>query len=229
MPPVVSELAGHVLKAVFGTIMLVRRPRPIHARGIVLDGDIRWTEGAPPSGIRWIDVPSATGPVIARVSRGVGVPSPLPDIIGLALRVEGDDGPVDLELASTGFGVPSRFWLAPQRSPSKARLSTLLPYRGRVGPVLIAARTVTPAGLPVGLTELAGALEQSPWRLRLYWTRPLDRWHHFADLELRRTPGRPLDRLIRFDATRHPLPGAETYRWVRALRQPSYDLAQRGD
>jgi hypothetical protein len=228
MSPIASRIAGHLLKAAFGAIMLVRRPRPIHAKGVVLEGSIRWLDRTRASGIRWIDAPPPEPvSVIARVSRGVGLPAPFPDIIGLALRLEGDAGPADLELASTGFGVPSRFWLAPHRSPSRARLTTLLPYRGNTGPVLIAARTVAPADLPIALPDLAGALEQSTWRLRLHWARPLAEWHPFADVELSRPPG-PVDRLLRFDAVQHPLPGAGTYRWTSALRQPSYELAQGG-
>lgn len=226
MPPVVSKLAGAALEFVFGVLLLARRPRPIHPKGVVLDGSLRWIGRTQASGMRWIDEPpSAFVDVTARLSRGAGLPEPLPDIIGLALRLDGETGVADLELASTGFGVPSRFWLVPQRSPSRARLSTLLPYRGDRGPVLIAARTLAPDDLPTGLGELAGALERAPWRLRLYWATPLGAWHAFAELELHRPPG-PFDRLLRFDAVRHPLPGTGHYRWVEALRQPSYELVQ---
>jgi hypothetical protein len=83
-----------------------------------------------------------------------------------------------------------------------------------------------PGDLPTRLDDLADVLERSPWRLRLYWATPLGAWHAFAELELQRTPG-PVDRLLRFDAVRHPLPGARHYRWVEALRQPSYELVQR--
>lgn len=226
MSPVVSKLAGTALKAAFATIMLVRRPRPIHAKGVVLDGRLRWTGTSRASGIRWIDeAPPGPAAVVARVSRSVGLPAPLPDVIGLSLRTDGDAGPADLELASTGFGVPSRFWLAPHRSPSRARLSTLLPYRGDHGPVVIAARTLAPDDLPARPDELAEELERAAWRLRLYWATPTGAWHGFAELELHRSPG-PVDRLLRFDAVRHPLSGARHYRWVEALRQPSYLLVQ---
>lgn len=228
MSPVASTLAGAALEVIFGVLLLARRPRPIHPKGVVLDGSLRWIGRAQDSGMRWVDEPpSAPVQVTARVSRGAGLPEPLPDIIGLALRLQTETGAADLELASTGFGVPSRFWLAPQRSPSRARLTTLLPYRGDHGPVLIAARTLAPGDLPTALDELAGALERAPWRLRLYWATPLGAWHAFAELELRRPPG-AVDRLLRFDAVRHPLPGARHYRWVVALRQPSYELVQRG-
>ncbi len=230
MRPVVSPVLGRVFRAVFGAILLVRRPKPIHAHGVVLRGRVTWRVRPPArsaSGLAWVDeAPPRPLEVVGRVSRSLGLPPPLPDVVGLALRVDGPAGPADLELASTGFGVPSRFWLAPQRSPSRARLGTLFPYRGTAGPVLLCARTVSPSDLPVGLDDLAARLDREPWRLTLYWATPTSRWHPFADVELARADG-PRDAPLRFDAVEHPLPGVATYAWAAAVRQPSYRLARR--
>lgn len=218
--------AGLVLRAAFAGIALVRRPRPIHPRGVQLSGTARWL-GPSQSGVRWIDEPPLDEQhVTGRVSRSVGVPAPLPDIIGLALRFDTEAGPADLELSSTGVGVPGRFALVPCGSPSRAHLSTLLPYVGDRGSVLLAARTMSPAALPTELPALAAALRDATWRLRLYVATPRGPWHPFAELELRASPG-PIDTPIRFDAGRRLLPGARMPEWVRALRQPSYDLVQR--
>lgn len=226
----VSPAVGRILEAVFGAILIVRRPRPIHPRGVVLTGRITWRARPPGrehSGIGWIDdIPSGAVPVVARASRSVGLPAPLPDVVGLALRIDGPHGPADLELASTGFGVPSRFWLTVHRSPSRARLGTLFPYRGSAGAVLICARTAHPRDLPVAPADLAARLAAEPWRLVLYWARPGSRWRPFADLVLEHRSD-PDDTALRFDAVEHPLPGAQNYRWVVAVRQPSYRLARR--
>lgn len=225
--PLISAALGQALKLAMAAIMLVRRPKPIHAHGVVLEGGIRRVGPPARSGIAWIDEqPPTSTPVLARASRSLGTPAPLPDVVGLALRVDGPDGPADLELASTGFGFPSRFWLTLHRSPSRARLGTLLPYRGTRGPVLICARTLGPERLPSVPGRLARVLERTPWRLRLYWATPTGRWRAFAEVELRRRPG-PIDPLLRFDAVENPLPGAGTYAWTRALRSPSYRLARR--
>jgi hypothetical protein len=226
MRSVISRVVGRVLAVVFGAIMLVRRPRPIHARGIMLDGEITRLPAGPPSGIGWIDDADAPATAtVARLSRSVGLPSVLPDVIGLAVRFEHGGHAADIEFASTGIGVPTRFFLQPHRSPSRARLGTLLPYRGRFGPVLLLARTMSPADLPAGGPPLAAALSAAPWRLRLYWATPRGKWHSFAELTLRRPEaGIPAD--LRFDAVRHLLPGAAAYEWVRQVRQPSYVLAQ---
>jgi hypothetical protein len=219
-------VAGRALRAGFAGILRVRRPRPIHPRGVELHGEATWL-GPSVSGIRWIDDPPP-GPrrVTGRASRSLGLPAPLPDIIGLALRFDGEADAVDLELASTGIGVPGRFTLRLHGSPSRAHLATLLPYLGDRGPVLLAARTISPADLPTALPPLATRLRDEPWRLRLFVAMPGGPWHPFAALELRATPdGR--DTPMRFDAGRHLVPGSRLPRWVDAVRQPSYDLVQR--
>ncbi|WP_425840024.1 hypothetical protein [Microbacterium sp. PA5] len=221
-----SAAGGLVLRALFAALAAVRRPRPIHPRGVALVGTATWI-GASQSGIRWVDdPPPSPQQVTARVSRSAGFPAPLPDVIGLALRFRTDEVPADLELASTGAGVPGRFALLLHGSPSRAHLGTLLPYTGDRGPVLLAARTVTPTDLPTALPALGARLRQEPWRLRLFVATPRGAWHPFADLELR-SAGLPSDTADRFDAGRRLLPGARMPPWVRALRQPSYDAVQR--
>ncbi|WP_345801619.1 hypothetical protein AAIB33_00550 [Microbacterium sp. AZCO] len=222
----ISRAAGRVLRLLFATLLLVRRPRPIHARGRMLEGRITWLGNPVRSGIVWIDGErDASVPVVARLSRGIGLPPVFPDIIGLALRLDVGGRPADLELASTGFGVPGRFMLVPHRSPARATLGTLVPYRGPSGPVLVCARTLTPPDLAAGGQPLDAALSDGEWRLRLYHAGPARKWHPFADLSLREAPDRADD--LRFDAVVRPIPGAGSYRWVRAARQPSYDLTQR--
>lgn len=222
-----AALGGRMLRLIFRGILLIRRPRPIHPHGVALAGRVRWLAGAVPAGIAWVDRPPAGNvqKATARVSRSVGTPNPLPDIVGLAIRFDTPDGPADLELASTGFGFPSRFWLAPHHSPSKARLTTLFPYQGATGPVLIGARTIAPTGLPPTLTDLGAALSSTTWRLRLYHATPVGLWHPFAILELAAANG-TADTALRFDASRHLLAGASFYEWIRRLRDPSYEAVQ---
>jgi hypothetical protein len=225
--PHISTVVGRALGAGFAVLAAVRRPHPIHPHGVQLHGTLRRTGSALATGVPWIDEADAVPvPVLARVSRSAGVPAPLPDVIGLAVRFEGEGGTADLELASTGRGWPSRFWLLVHRSPSRAHLGSLFPYRSPTGPVLLAARTLTPRDLPMTPAALGERLEGEPWRLALLVARPRGAWHAFAELELAREPG-PLDPLLRFDAGRHPLPGAQRPRVLLRARQPSYDRVQR--
>lgn len=224
----VTAPAGRVLAAVIGAIGVVRGPRPIHTTGLLLTGTLTpLPRGRATSGIAWIDDRSAepTG-VTARLSRGAGLPAPLPDVIGLAVRLDGGRG--DLLLSSTGIGVPGRFVLRPRWTPARAVLSTLMPYRGSDGPVLIAARSTTPAALPAGMEGVRAALADTPWRLDLLFATPTGLWHRFGALELAPAPG-PIDAAEpRFDPVLNPPAGAGTYGRTRALREPAYSVGRRG-
>ncbi len=228
-----------MLRALFAGLLLLRRPRPIHVRGRVLEGHITWLPGAEPSGIAWVDeAPSVPVAVVARLSRSVGLPWLLPDVIGLALRIDAGDLPADIELASTGRGVPGRFMLAVQRSASRAWFGTLFPYRSSRGPVLLSARQTSDGTLPARGDALDAVLTRAGWGLRLYHATPTGLWHPFADVSLRMRAGADDaanhgtsqdDAGLRFDSVRNALPGAGTYPWVRSLRQPSYRLVQGTD
>jgi hypothetical protein len=222
--------AGRALAAVIGAIGLVRGPRPIHTTGLLMAGRLRWyglTRAR--SGIAWID-DRPTGDVVvsARLSRGAALPAVLPDVLGLAVRVGADGNDGDLLLSSTGIGVPGRFLLAPRWTPAGALLSTLMPYRGANGPVLLAARSTSPSTMPARMEAIRAALSTSPWTLDLMFATPAGLWHRFGELELTPTPG-PIDGATpRFDPVLRPPRGAGTYPWTRALREPGYSVARDG-
>jgi hypothetical protein len=166
--------------------------------------------------------------VVARVSRSVGLPHALPDIIGLAVRLQGGEHG-DVFLASTGLGVPSRYLLRLLFRADRARYSTILPYRGGRGPVLIAARTLFGPPLPARPRELATALTDDEWVLGLYHARPLGRWHGFGTLTLRFAPeGEGVDTDRRLDPVLRVPPGAGHYPWIAGIREPAYRVARRG-
>lgn len=217
-------MGGAAFRALFAAVLLVRRPRPIHAHGLILRGHITWLGTPVRSGIAWIDEPPDTPLAVeARLSRSVGLPPTLPDIWGLALRFTARENTADIELASTGIGVPGRFGLLLHRSPVRAHFGSLLPYRGSEGARLIGARNIEPTSPPA--SDLLDVFAHREWRLNLLFSAPTGKWHPFATLALRAT-GEADDSTRRFDAVTHPLPGAGTYDWVRALRQPSYRLAR---
>ncbi|MDQ0733961.1 hypothetical protein [Arthrobacter agilis] len=231
MAGLASSAIGKGFEVVFRGIKHVRRHRPIHSRGLRLDGTVVVHDHGRTSGISWIDRPSE-GPATARVSRSAGTPDGLPDIVGLAVRVHHPaSGPTpstfsDILLSSTGWAVPGRFLLVPRLSVSRAPLSTMMPYRGDSGPVLLAARTLGPAGLPSSLRGFARSLGASPWQLGLYFATPRGPWQHFGTLTLRLNPAAE-EKDLRFDAVLHPLAGAGTYDWARTVREPSYALSRR--
>jgi hypothetical protein len=226
-----AAAGGRALALLMRAILLVRRPRPIHPTGLLLEGSIRWLpRTAERCGVAWFDDRDggAEQPVTARFSRGAGLPAALPDVLGLAIRVPADGAPADLLLSTTGLGLAGRFLLQPRRTPTRARFSTLMPYRGNAGPVLVAARTRAPARLPARPEDLRDVLAATPWVLELLVAAPRSRWHRVAELTLRPANG-PLDSPeLRFDPVLHAPPGAGTYGWARLLREPSYARARAG-
>jgi hypothetical protein len=222
-----STIAGRGFQQVFRALKTVRPARPIHPHGVGLTGSLeRLPMMAPDSGIAWLGTPG-TDQVQARLSRAIGLPPALPDVLGLALRVSTGSGYFDLLLASTGLSRPGRFVLIPHRDLASGALTTLMPYRGSRGPVQLAARTQGPvSGLPSAPDAFRRALAGRTWTLALYYGPQWGKWKRFGTLSLDLDPLQP-DPGIRFDPVQHPLPGAGTYEWTRRLREPAYAQARR--
>lgn len=129
----VTGATGAALTAVFGTVARIRpADKPLHPRGEQFHGVLH-RFGAPTAwGVEWLDT-AGTDAVLVRFSRAMGLPEPLPDILGLTLRVHLPDGAADLLFATTGTGPWSRFVLQPRRH-RHTNYSTLMPYRTPAGP-----------------------------------------------------------------------------------------------
>lgn len=181
--------------------------KPLHPRGAVLAAELRRHGLHPATGSDWLDEPGVDQ-VLVRRSRAIGLPSSMPDIHGLALRVPFPDGSRgDLLFATTGLGVISRFILTASRLPQGRPLTTLLPYSTPTGPLLLSAAAVTSTTF-----RIACATPRGPWR-------------PFADLVLSRLDAP--DQLLSFDPLCNTVPGLDNYRWVHRLREPSYATARR--
>jgi hypothetical protein len=204
-----SSAGGQLLRA--ATAVTGARPaaKPLHPRGSVVRGTLHRFGAHDKTGAAWLDQPGEDQ-VLVRQSRAVGLPAPLPDIFGLAVRVPTERGRHgDLLFASTGLGRLTRFALTPARSPYARPLTTLLPYRTPSGAVLLSA---------VFRDEITVALS---------WAVGSGSWHPFAELLLHKEPVDEPDPLLSFEPVRYTLPGLETYDWVRRLRGPSYITARR--
>jgi hypothetical protein len=189
------------------------RTKPLHPAGVIRRGTITRVGGPVRCGVPWIDEPGRDEALV-RVSRAIGLPQSLPDIHGLALRVEPEGRPADLLLASTGLGRLSRFLLTPARKPSGRPLTSLLPYRSPRGPLLLAATPESPGSLEL--------LE--PRSFELLWAGPIGPWHRFGRLEFGPPHGDDLP--VSFDPILNPLPGLSQYAWVTRLREPAYRTAR---
>jgi hypothetical protein len=199
--------AGGIALATAARGIATLRPsaKPLHPRGEVVVGRLQRHGVASPTGVDWLDR-AGEDEVLVRRSRAVGLPAPVPDVHGLALRVPVGEGAYgDLLLASTGWGRVGRFVLTASRDPGRRPLTTLLPYRSPVGPLLVGARVLGPEQL-----ELACAVGAGEWEV-------------FAMLGLEPLAADPI---VSFDPISNRIPGLEQYAWVRRLREPAYAVAR---
>jgi hypothetical protein len=204
---VASRVGGAFLAAgTQGVSALRQAGKPLHPEGELLDGRIYRTGSDQKTGVAWLDEAGENSADVRR-SRAIGLPSLVPDIHGLAVRVHTDEGYGDVLLASTGRGRVSRFVLTASRNPRSRPLTTLLPYQTDSGAVLLEAAAVG--------TET----------YELSWARPTGDWQSFGVLRL--SPRRDRDSDISFDPLRHQLAGLRQYPSVRRLREPAYLRARR--
>ncbi|MGY1601192.1 hypothetical protein [Geodermatophilus sp. SYSU D00815] len=154
----------------------------------------------------WLDDP-ARDRVVVRLSRGAGLPPPLPDLFGLAVRIP--DGPVDLLLSSTATA-PLLRQVPVLRRDAATTYTSIMGYRSDAGTLRLAA-------LPDGGSRrftLAAARRQGPWR-------------PFGRLVLEE-PRAPLDPDVRFDAVRNPPHGLVPDGPMARFRAPAYSAARAG-
>jgi hypothetical protein len=200
-----AGIGGRILAVATGALAGVRpAPKPLHPYGELRRARVRRYGSVRRSGVPFIDEAGSDDAVV-RISRAIGLPPPLPDIFGLALRVGTGATAADLLLASTGRRGPARFVLTVGRHAGSRPMTTLLPYRSASGPLLLGARI------------------HSLDHVTLDWSHGLGPWHGFASIEL----GELIQgEDISFDPVQHTCPGLQQYRWARALREPAYRRAR---
>ena len=198
--------AGQILAGAARAVAALRTAeKPLHPRGTMWSGALV-RHGRSSSGVHWLDQPGDDRAQV-RLSRAVGLPAAWPDVLGLAMRVFGDDGGMaDVLLATTGAGPVGRFALHAGRRPERMFFGSLLPYRTTAGPVSL------------------GALRRDDASWHLMWAVGRAPWTPFARLVLwERTPAED----ISFDPVLNRPPGLEQYDALARLRLPSYRTARR--
>ncbi|MCO1657845.1 hypothetical protein [Pseudonocardia humida] len=231
----VQRALGRAVESVFGTVARVRAGRALHSVGVAFDGRLTLD----PDSLFGAAVGGAPGrPAVVRLSKSVGLPGGLPDLLGVALRVPAGDGRIDGEddlfdllLASTGRHRPAHLALLPSGRWWGSPYSTLLPYRARGRLVLLgldagdAPRTM-PADPGTAAALVAGgrvrmAVTELPLRDALGHPRVVGE----LVLESVRDPAQPP---ITFDPVLNHLPDLHPARPLTALRERAYTGSRRG-
>ena len=220
--------AGRAVAVPLGALARRRRGKPMHPRGAVLDAVLERAGGPAGWGVPWL-AGSGEQAALVRLSRGAGLPAPLPDLLGLAVRLPGTgtEGPVDLLMSSTGRGRLTR-WVPALRQDAVAVYSSIMGYRSAAGPVFLVALPdpgtgpVTAEPGPITAAARAGRLAYT-----LAAARGAGEWQPFARLRLL-APVPEVDPDLRFDAVRNPPPGLVPDGPMARFRAPAYAAAREG-
>ncbi|MEO3758484.1 phosphodiesterase [Mycobacterium sp. B14F4] len=203
----------------------IRQRRIFHPAGVMAEGLL---ERVAPEGE---GLPMNSCDVIARVSKGIGLPGATPDIAGLAWRIPPPPdlrscSPWDVLLATTFAG--NRVALAPAASWTGATFSSLMPLRFHGGVWWVRARLasqIDAPGLSLDVVErqidsdgLTFTIEQAPGT---------GHFQPLARLTLRHIDPSCDD--IAFDPALHSDPEVELApRWLGDFRRAAYKRSRQG-
>jgi hypothetical protein len=203
----------------------LRRRRLFHPDGVIAEGIL---ERIAPTAD---GLPMQSCDVIARVSKGIGLPGAMPDIAGLAWRIPPPQdlrscGPWDVLLASTV--ARSRVVLAPARSWSGATFSSLMPLRFNGGVWWLRARLVTKIDEPgLSLDTIRNQIDSNGITFDIEQARGTGDFRSLARLTLRHLdPSRDdiaFDPILHCDEDVQLIPG-----WLASFRRAAYRRSREG-
>jgi hypothetical protein len=222
--PDLPLLAGRAVAVPLGALARLRAGKPMHPRGVVVDAVLERSGGPTGWEVSWLAA-RAEDPAVVRLSRSVGLPAPLPDVLGLALRVPAEDPPVDVLLSSAGRDRLTRRVTVPRRDAATV-YSSIMGYRSDAGTIRFAA-VADADDVPSDPQPLARDVDRADLRFTVLTARGLGRWQPFGCLTLTR-PVPSLDPDVRFDAVQHPPPGLVADGPMARFRAPAYARARAG-
>jgi hypothetical protein len=221
-----ARAAGRLVGVPLAAVARLRSGKPMHPRGAVFDAVLQRhgsAAGETTCGVPWLDA-AATEVAVVRLSRGAGLPDPLPDLLGLAVRLPSAAGtPIDLLLSTTGRGPVTRLLPVPRRD-SAAVYSSIMGYRSDAGTLRIAALPEDD-DVPSEPAPLAETVAREGLSFTLAAARGRGPWVRFGRLVLGE-PADPLDPGIRFDAVLNPPPGLVPDGPMARFRAPAYARAR---
>jgi len=235
-----AAAAAPALAAGFSTLAALRRGRSLHPIGIGYHGWLGVPNEWPTRpGVPLFEV-GGRHQALLRFSRGAGLPEPLPDALGVAIKLPDAHGPgadQDLLLTSSTDRPLLRRLLFPARSFVRGAFSTALPYDlGSERVVLLLVPVLTDAGRSAGggshrvgggaLAELRAATADG-LRFELRTARSLGRSRPLANVTV--GPPLPADQTeaLRFNPWTTG-PGIHPSGWLNLLRDAAYRASQRG-
>ena len=215
--------------AFFARASRARGRRFLHPGGASYRGVLAAEDGPP--GER-VFAPGFTRPAVVRFSRALGFPSPLPDFLGLALRLPdayGEGAHQDLLFASSGTAAVLKVIPRPAAGFFGPSFSSLLPYRvdGRLVLLGSFAETPSEASSIDPLAALVETAARAPLRFALAVARPWGEWSRVAVVSLDERLDDRESAELRFNPW-NTGGGLEPAGWPNRIRDPAYRGSQAG-
>ncbi|MGH3388575.1 MAG: DUF1990 family protein [Actinomadura sp.] len=222
-PPYVTRAVAAAFTKVFSMAARLHGVRPLYPSGLVFDATLHLHGTSQCWGVPLLDA-RAELQGKARLFRAVGLPLPLPDVLGLRLRwwqptdtasgsgggapEDPDAATAELLLATTGHTVLGRRLLRPATRWSPAFYGSLLPYEAGDHHVMLGAVAQQTRNIPAGNEALACAVDERPLLLELVMATEFGPWERFGELLLTGPAQSADSEPMRFDPAWHPIPGS---------------------
>lgn len=227
---ILGEAAGLSIGAVLAALAAVRRGKAFHPAGVVYEA--RLTIGSDPAAPQAAELLSRRGEhrAIARFSRAVGLPRPIPDLLGLSLRVRdayGTGAHQDFLLVTSADLPLLHHIFLPARDVQQRPYSSALPYRAKDDLFLVGAVPQPSSPRGHGRTEFE-RLDAAASTGRLVFdvavARLAGRFRPVGSLHIGRRLCHELDAL-RFNPW-NTGGGMEPAGWLNGARDRAYKLSQ---
>lgn len=209
--PVTSDSVAHILKrptaALFGRLSALRGARIFHP-----DGEAWRATVSIESDPHALDGVAGDHSAIVRASRGAGLPEPLPDVFGIAVRLLEVHGPgqhQDFLLATSAAPFPARHLLLPASGIGTRPYSSILRYRNQ-----------RDERFTVGASYLA-----DPATLTLMTAPLVGGWRHVGRIHLTERISNDDGQALRFNPWCTG-GGIEPIGLLNRLREPAYTASQ---
>ncbi len=226
---VASRIAGPPLSLILAAVAAARGGKAVHPDGVVHEATLAVPgSDAAPKAARLLADPGEHYAIV-RVSRSVGLPRPLPDLLGLSIRVPnvyGPDSHQDLLLVSSADLPLVHHLFLPSNDVQARPFSSSLPYRAGSETFLVGALPDPTSPRPIGHDEFDRLTKAAALGLRLHLAvSPLmGRFRPVAELRVHGRLPSSVDAL-RF----HPANsggGMQPVGALNSMRDMSYPLSQ---
>ena len=205
---------------IFKLLAMFRGARALHPRGYLYSGTIIF-EDKLVADIYELD---KKYPAKVRLSRGVGLPGFIPDIQGMAIRIENGDSIQDWLLAIGGQGRLTKYTLHLSRYINTYYYTSCFPYRLNGKTVLLGAKFIQKA--PVHSTK-KGLRSFEDFSCDLLVAKTFGLWHKVGTLHLDRVLSAEESQAISYNPW-NTVPQLRPTTWLNQVRHDSYKGSRDG-